>query len=130
MKTRYDTKATGHQFKESDKVWFYNPTRRKGLSPKLQSHWDGPYTILKIINDAVIRIHNTKVIGQDALQKFKEELGNVMKDPYQVVMRQTTLPITLLNESGKMSGEGRGGVKPSACNFHKTFVCTYAFPFG
>ncbi|GFX76589.1 retrovirus-related Pol polyprotein from transposon 412 [Trichonephila clavipes] len=46
MKTRYDTKATGHQFKEGDKVWFYNPTRRKGLSPKLQSHWDGPYTIL------------------------------------------------------------------------------------
>ncbi|GFS98372.1 retrovirus-related Pol polyprotein from transposon 412 [Trichonephila clavipes] len=32
MKTRYDTKATGHQFKEGDKVWFYNPTRRKGLS--------------------------------------------------------------------------------------------------
>ncbi|GFX40214.1 retrovirus-related Pol polyprotein from transposon 412 [Trichonephila clavipes] len=56
MKTRYDTKATGHQFKEGDKVWFYNPTRRKGLSPKLQSHWDGPYTILKIINDVVIRI--------------------------------------------------------------------------
>ncbi|GFV99019.1 retrovirus-related Pol polyprotein from transposon 412 [Trichonephila clavipes] len=55
MKTRYDTKATGHQFKEGDKVWFYNPTRRKGLSPKLQSHWDGPYTILKIINDVVIR---------------------------------------------------------------------------
>ncbi|GFW70147.1 retrovirus-related Pol polyprotein from transposon 412 [Trichonephila clavipes] len=47
MKTRYDTKATGHQFKEGDKVWFYNPTRRKGLSPKLQSHWDGPYTIFK-----------------------------------------------------------------------------------
>ncbi|GFV28092.1 hypothetical protein TNCV_4330521 [Trichonephila clavipes] len=53
MKTRYDTKATGHQFKEGDKVWFYNPTRRRGLSPKLQSHWDGPYTILKIINDVV-----------------------------------------------------------------------------
>ncbi|GFX87450.1 apical endosomal glycoprotein [Trichonephila clavipes] len=29
MKTRYDTKATGHQFKEGDKVWFYNPTRRR-----------------------------------------------------------------------------------------------------
>ncbi|GFW26371.1 uncharacterized protein C19orf47 [Trichonephila clavipes] len=60
MKTRYDTKATGHQFKEGDRVWFYNPTRRKGLSPKLQSHWDGPYTILKIINDVVIRIRLKK----------------------------------------------------------------------
>ncbi|GFV09002.1 retrovirus-related Pol polyprotein from transposon 412 [Trichonephila clavipes] len=55
MKTRYDTKATGLQFKEGDKVWFYNPTSTQRLSPKLQSHWDGPYTILKIINDVVIR---------------------------------------------------------------------------
>ncbi|GFS74378.1 nucleolar GTP-binding protein 2 [Nephila pilipes] len=44
---------------------------------------------------------NTKVVGQNALQRFKEELGNAMKDPYQVVMRQTKLPITLLNESAK-----------------------------
>ncbi|KAG8178966.1 hypothetical protein JTE90_013122 [Oedothorax gibbosus] len=44
---------------------------------------------------------NTKVIGQGALQKFQEELGKALKDPYQVVMRQTKLPITLLNESAK-----------------------------
>ncbi|CAL1291748.1 unnamed protein product [Larinioides sclopetarius] len=44
---------------------------------------------------------NTKVIGQSALQKFQEELGKALKDPYQVVMRQTKLPITLLNESAK-----------------------------
>ncbi|GFX48942.1 telomere repeats-binding bouquet formation protein 1 [Trichonephila clavipes] len=78
MKTRYDTKATGHQFKEGDKVWFYNPTRRKGLS-QLQSHWDGPYTILKIINDVVIRIHKCQdyfsscdgfLVLKRCLQKF------------------------------------------------------------
>lgn len=44
---------------------------------------------------------NTKVVGQNALQKFKEELGNAMKDPYKVVMRQTMLPVTLLNESAQ-----------------------------
>ncbi|GFV94668.1 retrovirus-related Pol polyprotein from transposon 412 [Trichonephila clavipes] len=75
MKTRYDTKATGHQFKEGDKVWFYNPTRRKGLSPKLQSHWDGPYTILKIINDVVIRISKStnskpRVVHYDRLAPY------------------------------------------------------------
>ncbi|GFX74183.1 retrovirus-related Pol polyprotein from transposon 412 [Trichonephila clavipes] len=75
MKTRYDTKATGHQFKEGDKVWFYNPTRRKGLSPKLPSHWDGPYTILKIINDVVIRIRKStnskpRVIHYDRLAPY------------------------------------------------------------
>ncbi|GFW17170.1 gypsy retrotransposon integrase-like protein 1 [Trichonephila clavipes] len=75
MKTRYDTKATGHQFKEGDKVWFYNPTRRKGLSPKIQSHWDGPYTILKLINDVVIRIRKStnskpRVVHYDMLAPY------------------------------------------------------------
>lgn len=44
---------------------------------------------------------NTKIIGQNALQRFQEELGQTLKDPYQVVMHQTKLPITLLNETGK-----------------------------
>jgi len=44
---------------------------------------------------------NTKVIGQSALQKFQEEMGKAAKDPYQVVMRKTNLPVTLLNEAAK-----------------------------
>jgi len=44
---------------------------------------------------------NTKVIGQSALQKFQEEMGKAAKDPYQVVMRKTNLPVTLLNETAK-----------------------------
>lgn len=44
---------------------------------------------------------NTKVIGQKALQTFQEEMGKVMKDPYQVVMSKTNLPISLLNEKAK-----------------------------
>ncbi|KAF8782265.1 Retrovirus-related Pol polyprotein like [Argiope bruennichi] len=60
MKTRYDTRATGHEIHEGDKVWFWNPIRRKGLSPKLQTNWDGPYTVLKRLNDVVIRIQKSK----------------------------------------------------------------------
>ncbi|XP_013420143.1 nucleolar GTP-binding protein 2 [Lingula anatina] len=44
---------------------------------------------------------NTRVITQKALQSFQEEMGKVMKDPYKVVMKQTKLPITLLNETAK-----------------------------
>ncbi|GFT77510.1 retrovirus-related Pol polyprotein from transposon 412 [Trichonephila clavipes] len=37
MKTRYVARETGHDFREGDKVWLWNPKqRRKGLSPKLQ----------------------------------------------------------------------------------------------
>jgi len=45
---------------------------------------------------------NTRVITQNALQKFQDEMGKVMKDPYQVVMKKTNLPITLLNETAKV----------------------------
>ncbi|KAK2722854.1 hypothetical protein QYM36_003150 [Artemia franciscana] len=44
---------------------------------------------------------NTRVVSQSALQKFQEELGKALRDPYQVVMKQTRLPVTLLNETAK-----------------------------
>lgn len=46
---------------------------------------------------------NSRVISQSALQKFQDEMGKVMKDPYQVIMKPTNLPITLLNESAKFA---------------------------
>lgn len=42
---------------------------------------------------------NSRVIGQNALQKFQEEMGKVMKSPYQVVLKPSTLPVTLLQEA-------------------------------
>lgn len=44
---------------------------------------------------------NSRVISQNVLQKFQSELGAAMKNPYQVVMKPTNLPITLLNEKAK-----------------------------
>uniref|UniRef100_A0A1Q3F0X0 Nucleolar GTP-binding protein 2 n=1 Tax=Culex tarsalis TaxID=7177 RepID=A0A1Q3F0X0_CULTA len=44
---------------------------------------------------------NSRVISQSSLQKFQEEMGKAIKDPYKVVMKQTNLPITLLNETAK-----------------------------
>ncbi|XP_015606557.1 nucleolar GTP-binding protein 2 [Cephus cinctus] len=41
---------------------------------------------------------NTKVISQNALQKFQTELGAAMKNPYQVVIKPTQLPVTLLQQ--------------------------------
>ncbi|GFT77426.1 retrovirus-related Pol polyprotein from transposon 412 [Trichonephila clavipes] len=59
MKTRYVAKATGHDFREGDKVWLWNPKRRKGLSPKLQINWEVPYTVLKRLNDVVVWIQKS-----------------------------------------------------------------------
>lgn len=46
---------------------------------------------------------NSRVISQNALQNFQTELGAALKNPYKVVMKSTTLPITLLNEKPKNS---------------------------
>ncbi|XP_020278265.1 nucleolar GTP-binding protein 2 [Pseudomyrmex gracilis] len=41
---------------------------------------------------------NSRVISQNALQKFQNELGAAIKDPYKVVMKPTQLPVTLLQQ--------------------------------
>ncbi|XP_063716632.1 uncharacterized protein LOC134844087 [Symsagittifera roscoffensis] len=47
--------------------------------------------------------NNTRVIGQNALQDFQTKLETVTKDPYQVILNPSKLPITLLNERGKFN---------------------------
>uniref|UniRef100_A0A1I8BXI5 Nucleolar GTP-binding protein 2 n=1 Tax=Meloidogyne hapla TaxID=6305 RepID=A0A1I8BXI5_MELHA len=44
---------------------------------------------------------NTRVVGQEQLQQFQEEMGKILFDPFQVVMRQTRAPISLLQEKAK-----------------------------
>lgn len=44
---------------------------------------------------------NTRVVGQEQLQKFQENMGKAIRDPFQVVMRQTKLPISLLAEKAE-----------------------------
>jgi nuclear GTP-binding protein len=45
--------------------------------------------------------NNSRVVTQSSLQKFQAALSSTLADPYQVVMKQTQLPVTLLNEKGK-----------------------------
>ncbi|KAK3893678.1 hypothetical protein Pcinc_002506 [Petrolisthes cinctipes] len=56
MKSRYDAKANEVNFQAGDNVWFYNPQRKKRQSPKLQSPWDGPYTVLDRLSDVTYQI--------------------------------------------------------------------------
>lgn len=56
MKSRYDLRANSERFDEGQLVMLYNPQRKKGLSPKLQTHWEGPYKVIKKMNDLVYRI--------------------------------------------------------------------------
>ncbi|GBL98740.1 hypothetical protein AVEN_202186-1 [Araneus ventricosus] len=75
-KTHYDSGATEHHFKKGDVVWMYNPKRRRGLSPKLQQNWEGPYTIVKKLNDVIYRVQRSpnakpKVIHINRLTPYR-----------------------------------------------------------
>ena len=56
MKEYYDTKADCVTFSRGDWVWLYNPTRKKGISPKLSRPWKGPYLVTEKVNDVIYRI--------------------------------------------------------------------------
>lgn len=43
-------------------------------------------------------VGNTRIVGQEQLQKFQEGMKKIINDPFQVVMKQTKLPISLLSE--------------------------------
>ena len=75
MKRRYDAQSKQNRFSKNDKVWLYNPKRYKGLKPKLQSPLEGPYTVLKRINDFIYKIQRNKqtkprIVHHDRLKPF------------------------------------------------------------
>ena len=56
MKRHYDNQLMGSKLQAGTAVWLYNPHRRKGITPKLMRNWQGPYVVIKCINDLVYRI--------------------------------------------------------------------------
>ncbi|EAN92721.1 GTPase, putative [Trypanosoma cruzi] len=50
---------------------------------------------------------NTRVIGQEALQNFLKEMGAKYRDPYSIVIKQSKLPLSLLESSGMNEGSVR-----------------------
>uniref|UniRef100_A0AAV2KG84 Uncharacterized protein n=1 Tax=Knipowitschia caucasica TaxID=637954 RepID=A0AAV2KG84_KNICA len=55
QKRAYDSHCRGQPFQPGDKVWVYCPDRKKGISPKLCSHWRGPAEVVARLSDVVYR---------------------------------------------------------------------------
>ncbi|KAI9482246.1 GTPase required for pre-60S ribosomal subunit nuclear export and maturation [Coemansia sp. RSA 989] len=45
---------------------------------------------------------NTRVIGQKALEEFREQMSAKMNDPYQVLLRRSKLPTSLLHDNAQI----------------------------
>uniref|UniRef100_H3AYN2 Integrase p58-like C-terminal domain-containing protein n=1 Tax=Latimeria chalumnae TaxID=7897 RepID=H3AYN2_LATCH len=75
MKRRYDLKSCQSTYKPGDKVWLYNPRRKKGQSPKLMSDWEGPYAVMEGLSAMTFCIKGgkktkPKVIHANRLWKY------------------------------------------------------------
>ena len=72
----YDRKSWGTPYNQGDRVWLFNPSTPRGLSPKLTSHWTGPYIVKQ-------NIHNTNyVIQLEAGRKVLTVHHNRLKPCY------------------------------------------------
>ena len=56
IKQHYDRRMREARYAVGDLVWLHNPRRKKGLSPKLQSPWEGPYSVVEVISSITYRI--------------------------------------------------------------------------
>ena len=75
QKRHYDHRADRGLYDVGDAVWLHNPKRKRGISPKLQRPWEGPYLVTTRISDVVYRIQRTtkakpKVVHYDRLKPY------------------------------------------------------------
>ena len=58
-KHRYDLRVRETQFGVGDKVWYFYPRRRVGLTPKWQRFYDGPYDVVDRLGPVTYRIQRS-----------------------------------------------------------------------
>ncbi|CAI5661243.1 unnamed protein product [Oreochromis niloticus] len=76
QKRAYNTKCRGEAFVPGDKVWVYCPVRKRGVSPKLCSHWQGPAEVVERLTEVVYRIRmpgpgRMVVLHRDRLSPYR-----------------------------------------------------------
>ncbi|MES9882407.1 MAG: transposase family protein, partial [Sedimenticola sp.] len=59
QKSYYDHKVSKVAYCEGDAVWLRIYSKTKGLSPKLQMKWEGPYKVTKKISDVTLKIQKS-----------------------------------------------------------------------
>ena len=81
QKRYYDQRAHTEDYQRGDAVWLLNKSKKKGLSPKLQVKWLGPYLVLRKVSDFVYEIQRSsrchkQTVCHDRLKAFKGPYTN------------------------------------------------------
>ena len=74
MSKCYDRTVKEEELHPGSMVWLYNPVRKKGFSPKLQSFWQGPYSVVRVVNDQLCEVQvkgKKKIIHRKRLARSR-----------------------------------------------------------
>ncbi len=123
MKRYYDARITETRYERGEPVWLHNPQRRKGVSPKLQRSWEGPYTVLKRINDLVYRVQlgprtRPKVVHHNRLWTYHGDNPPHWLSPVTQAEpnSQCPLPISPVTQAEPNPVRPRGTTLPQGAN--------------
>ncbi|CAI5671513.1 unnamed protein product [Oreochromis niloticus] len=108
QKRAYDTRAHGPMLGAGDRVWVFCPQRKRGLTPKLMSHWQGPGEILEQLSEVVFRVRmpgrrRRVVLHKDRLAPYHLLTSN----PQTGVQPGDSLPPTPGPNGGAMDSQSR-----------------------
>lgn len=73
QKRNHDRKVAGNDLQVDQKVLLYQPQKKKGLNPKLQQWWKGPFTVEQRIGDLnykIERMGKRFVVHRERLKPF------------------------------------------------------------
>jgi transposase InsO family protein len=79
-KKYYDLRTHGEEFGEGDLVYTMKKTRQKGVSPKLDAKWKGPYLVVKkfgTIYEVQINRQTSKLLHFDLLKPCHIDINSV-----------------------------------------------------
>ncbi|UYV71163.1 hypothetical protein LAZ67_8001966 [Cordylochernes scorpioides] len=80
-------------FSKGEMVWLHNPQRKKGLSPKLQYQWEGPYKIIKS-TPGYIGMSNSCQGGRKIKRGRRTKLRGVLQASCCLKRSNCCLPLT------------------------------------
>ena len=80
---RYNEKSQAHPFKKGDQLLIHTPQPRKGISPKLQRPWHGPYKVL----EATPQIVQVQPQAKTPRRGFTSTVANQLHTNWEVMKR-------------------------------------------
>lgn len=94
QKKAYDAYGKGREFQEGERVWVFNPRRKKGRCPKLDSAWEGPCLILQKISEVVYKVklrtrQRVVVLHRDRLAPYLGSADTTDNDECEVTAGET-----------------------------------------